>query len=436
MRNLIIGMTSLVLLGCSNTPEEVAKSPICHFDYTAHQATVTGYCQQPQADLPKTIPTQNLELTIRPHDEIPEVFWHQRGMEYSLNQQAKPAPLVFLIAGTGASYQSPNMLALRKSLYAAGNHVVSVSSPTYSNFIINASTLDNHLPGYLQQDAALLHSVLKKVEQQIKQETDIQITEYAITGYSLGGAHSAFVSHYDDTHDKHFNFQKVLLINPPASLYNSVKILDGYLDLKHKRREYNDMLNNVFDKLGEAYASQKTSQLNMDSLYEIFEDSDLTDEELKLLVGVSFRFSSADMIFAIDTTYNIGAVTYKNHEISKYESISHSQHRAFEIGFLDYFYQGMYPYYRDIEQDLTVETMIDRLSLHNIEDYLKNNKHIALVTNADDIILADGDLDYLSSVFTDRAQIFERGGHCGNMDREEFVTYLTQYFASNTQGVN
>jgi hypothetical protein len=50
------------------------------------------------------------------------------------------------------------------------------------------------------------------------------------------------------------------------------------------------------------------------------------------------------------------------------------------------------------------------------------------VTNQDDIILQTGEVDYLKSLFGDRAKIFPRGGHCGNFERQSFVEYLDTTF--------
>jgi hypothetical protein len=57
----------------------------------------------------------------------------------------------------------------------------------------------------------------------------VEVTDFFLTGYSLGAAQSAFVAKLDEE-DKVFNFRKVLLVNPPVSLYNSVQILDKMLE--------------------------------------------------------------------------------------------------------------------------------------------------------------------------------------------------------------
>jgi hypothetical protein len=50
--------------------------------------------------------------------------------------------------------------------------------------------------------------------------------------------------------------------------------------------------------------------------------------------------------------------------------------------------------------------------------------------NADDIILAPGELEYLEQVFGDRAQIYPTGGHCGNMDYRDNVAYMMNFFSA------
>ena len=45
-----------------------------------------------------------------------------------------------VIAGTGSSHRGAKMRMLEAAFYGAGFHVVSLSSPTYANFIITASS--------------------------------------------------------------------------------------------------------------------------------------------------------------------------------------------------------------------------------------------------------------------------------------------------------
>ena len=236
----------LALAGCANVPELFTEEKVltCDLPYTKYQATVTGYCQEPRANIPDVVPIINKAIELKPVDEIPEVFWFNKKLQYSIVKQESAAPLVFVIAGTGAKYDSPKMIDLQKVLYSQGYHVLSLSSPTFANFIVNATT-ERDIPGYLAKDAKTLYRVMKAAVEQVKTEESVEITSYALTGYSLGGAHSAFVSKLDEEQQV-FNFDKVLLINPPVSLYNSVAILDGYLNIKQDRENVLAMFDRVF----------------------------------------------------------------------------------------------------------------------------------------------------------------------------------------------
>lgn len=420
-----------LVVGFSVNASEDTNDEACHLEYTTYQATVTGYCQEARANLAAEIPLIEKLITIKPIESIPEVFWYSRQLKYSLVKQENLAsPVVFVIAGTGASHRSAKMQTLQKTLYGQGYHVISISSPTFANYIINATT-ENDITGDLEKDAQTLHKVMQQILAAVKQEDGIQPTSFSLTGYSLGGAHSAFIAQLDET-EKVFNFEKIVLINPPVSLYNSVQILDGYLDLENNRAAVVKMFNDVFERFAEAYASQESSKIGGDSIYKLFEGADLTEDQLKLLIGTSFRLSSTDMLFAIDVSRNIGAFTYKNHTISKFESTTHSMRRANEITFTDYFDRAVVPWEQEREPSVTKEQLIERLSLHSIEDYIKSNAKMAMVTNADDIILKEGEVEYLQEIFGERAKIFERGGHCGNMDRVSFVEYMKGQFVGGS----
>ncbi|MBA6329201.1 alpha/beta hydrolase [Colwellia sp. MB02u-6] len=417
----------IMLAACSSKQDEVVVSkPVCDLAYSSYQATVTGFCQEAAAKLPESLEIINKSITIKPLNEISEVFWFNKKMKYSLIKQEVSAPLIFIIAGTGASYDSVKMLSLQKSFFQQGYHVISLSSPTFANFIVNSPNTQ-YMPGDLAHDAEYLYQVMNLVWAQVQAQDAVEALSFSLTGYSLGGAHSAFIALLDEEKQA-FNFEKVLLINPPVSLYNSVSILDNYFDLGDNRPAAVAMLDDIFSRFSIAYSAQRSSKFDQGSIFSLFKNVALTEAELKLLIGASFRISSSDMIFAIDVSFNTGAITYKNHRISKLESLTHSMQRASDITFGNYFDRAMLPRAQREDASITKADLIERYSLHAIEDYLTASDKIYLVTNQDDIILQAGEVEYLQSIFTDRAKIFPRGGHCGNLDRLSFVQHLQTTF--------
>jgi hypothetical protein len=100
-------------------------------------------------------------------------------------------------------------------------------------------------------------------------------------------------------------------------------------------------------------------------------------------------------------------------------------------GFREYAENLLYPFFKRQEPNLTFHELIARSSLRSIENYLRNSDKIGLVTNIDDIILTNGDIDYFKQVFGSRAKIYPRGGHCGNMAYRDNVRYMVNFFKSN-----
>ncbi len=112
----------------------------------------------------------------------------------------------------------------RDFFFSVGFHAVSLSSPTFPNFMVSASTTG--VPGRTSQDAADLYRVMQLCMEQLQQR--IRISDLYFTGYSLGGWQSAFVARLDDQ-QKALGFRRVLMINPPVSLYKSSQVLDNML---------------------------------------------------------------------------------------------------------------------------------------------------------------------------------------------------------------
>jgi predicted alpha/beta-fold hydrolase len=222
------------------------------YDYpidNALAATVIGTPKDYVAVLPNKIRRSEKKVIVFPDREVKK-FIPRRALNYTLVRQKHAAPLVFSIAGTGASHRSAKMLLLEKAFFQAGFHVVSLPSPTYANFIVTAST--TQVPGHIVQDSADLYRVMELVHEQIRDR--VKVSEFYVTGYSLGGAQAAFVARLDEER-KAFNFKKVLMINPPVSLFNSVSILDRMLEenIPGGPNNFNAFFDDLMNEFTEVY---------------------------------------------------------------------------------------------------------------------------------------------------------------------------------------
>lgn len=390
-----------------------------------YEATVIGTPSLLQAALPNKINIKPLELTVFEDRKIPETLWYTKRLEYSLAAQKQKSPLVFAISGTGSSANAPGMQILQKALFQAGFHVISLPSPSHPNFVTSAST--HSVPGHVVEDSADLYRVIQLAWNQVRE--DIEVTNFYLTGYSLGGAQAAFVARLDDK-KQIFNFKKVLMINPPVSLYNSASILDELLanNIPGGMDHLNDFINRVIDRFTEIYRTDEQVEFNDEFLYKAYQQYQPSEETLAAVIGLSFRWAAANMIFVSDVITNSGYVKPKNLKLSLTDSLTNYFKVSLRIGFLDYFNEYLFPFFETHYPGLKRKQLIDSLSLKSIEAYLRENDKIAMVTNADDPILAPGELEYLREVFQSRAKIYPRGGHLGNMGYKDNVAYMVNFF--------
>ena len=418
---LLVLLVSVYLSAAAWADEEPYFFPYV----SAFEATVMESPPNFEAKLPKSVPTKVFKVFPFPQREIPGVFWYQDGLPCSLVRQKKQAPLVFIIAGTGARYNSSKMVTMQKALYQAGFHVISISSPTYLDFVVTASS--TMVPGHLVEDAKDLYRVMELAWQKV--QDDIDVSAFYLTGYSLGASQSAFVSLLDEE-KKVFNFKRVLLINPSVNLFNSVSILDQMLvdNVPGGLDNFNEFVQEVLTKFAEVSEKMGYVEFSTDYLYQVYKKYPFRQDFLATLIGFVFRMSSSSLIFAADVMNGGGYVVPTNVGMSNSTSLTPFAMVLFRTGFTDYFREYFYPYFREREPVLSQQELIERLSLKNIESYLRDTEKIGLMTNEDDIILAPGEIEYLSDVFGERARIYPTGGHCGNMNHPVNVVDMVKFF--------
>ena len=417
----------LLLISASGLALLVAKQAVAYgfpFDDPL-LATVVGTPSQYQAELPEHLPRRVRKLSLKPAAQIPDIFWHTRRLRYAFLQQRQPAPLIFLIAGTGGGHSGGSTNILQKIFFKAGFHVISLPSPTHLSFIVAAS--ETSVPGHAYQDAEDLYNAMGAAYKQVKDR--IEVTDVFLAGFSLGGFNSAFIAKLDNER-RLLNFKKVLLICPPVSLYNSVTILDSMFanNVPTDVAGLNAHIDNIFGRLSEIYSENLQIQFGEDFLYLLYQRFQPEQEVLAGLIGLAFRFASSNMAFTSDVMSNAGFLVRKNTQLNISTSLTNYAIMGFRVAFENYLDGIMLPYYNAREPRLTREGLIELSSLQEIESYLANADHIGMMTNADEIILAPGELDYLRELFGNRAMIYPRGGHCGNLAYADNVADMTAFF--------
>lgn len=355
---------------------------------------------------------------------IPENFWAVNKMGYRLARQRGEAPLLFIIAGTGAHYSSSHNEFLKRLFYGAGFHVVQLSSPTSYDFMAAASR--KATPGISSEDADDLYRAMQAVR---AQHPELKISDYYLTGYSLGALDAAFVSKLDETR-RSFNFKKVLMLNPPVNLYTSISTLDRLVQTNVEGvTNTTTFYELVLGKLSRYFEQHGYIDLNEAMLYDFQESRQrLTDEQMAMLIGTSFRFSAADIAFTSDLINRRGLITPPKFPMTDATSLTPFFKRALQCDFECYMEDQLIPLWRSQNEGKDLPQLINDISLYALEDYLHDSQKILVMHNADDLILGPGDLGFLRRTLGDRLLVYPRGGHCGNINYQVNSQAMLEFF--------
>ena len=389
-----------------------------------YSATIIGSATMMTSGVSENIPLKVYEIQIKDKKEIPDVFWYASKFKFSFSKQKnKKAPLIFVLAGTGSDYSATRVKFMQRIFHNAGYHTIAISSQMSQQFMISAST--NAIPGMLIRDNEDIYKAMKLAYNKIKDQVDV--TDFYIMGYSLGGANAAVLSYIDEK-EKSFNFKRVFMVNPPVELYDSAVKLDKYLDdyTGGKSAGIERLLNTTLARVKGGLTSEYAN-IGADTIYEIVKGDILSDAEKKAYIGLAFRLTSTDLNFISDFITKSHIYTKNPEKVDKFTNMKEYFKAVNFATFEDYVNKIGFPYYKKYNKDFTIEDLKREASLRVIEDYLRTSPKIAAVTNADELILNEKDIDYLKDVFKDRLIIYPKGGHCGNMFYKENVDVMLKF---------
>jgi len=389
-----------------------------------YSATIIGSATMMTPGVSENIPLKVYEIQIKDKKEIPDVFWYASKFKFSFSKQKnKKAPLIFVLAGTGSDYSAIRVKFMQRIFHDAGYHTIAISSQMSQQFMISAST--NAIPGMLIRDNEDIYKAMKLAYNKIKDQVDV--TDFYIMGYSLGGANAAVLSYIDEK-EKAFNFKRVFMVNPPVELYDSAVKLDKYLDdyTGGKSAGIERLLNTTLARVKGGLTSEYAN-IGADTIYEIVKGDILSETEKKAYIGLAFRLTSTDLNFISDFITKSHIYTKNPEKVDKFTNMKEYFKAVNFATFEDYVNKIGFPYYKKYNKNFTIEDLKREASLRVIEDYLRTSPKIAAVTNADELILNEKDIDYLKDIFKDRLIIYPKGGHCGNMFYKENVDVMVKF---------
>ena len=389
-----------------------------------YSATIIGSASMMTEGVSENIPLKVYGIQIKDKKDIPDVFWYASKFKFSFSKQKnKKAPLIFVLAGTGSDYSTTRVKFMQRIFHDAGYHTIAISSQMSQQFMISASS--NSVPGLLLEDNEDIYKAMKLAYNKIKDQ--VEVTDFYIMGYSLGGSNAAVLSYIDEK-EKAFNFKRVFMVNPPVNLYDSAVKLDKYLEdyTGGKSAGIEKLLNTTLAKIKGGLTSEYAN-IGADTIYNIVKGDILSDAEKKAYIGLAFRLASTDLNFISDFITKSHIYTKNPEKVDKYTNMKEYFKAVNFATFEDYVNKIGFPYYKKHNKDYAIEDLKREASLKVIEDYLRTSPKIAAVTNADELILNEKDFAFLKDVFKDRLVIYPKGGHCGNMFYKENVDVMLKF---------
>ncbi len=400
-------------------------------DSAALRATVYGTPPQDLAPVPETVPLQEINIALPWKPPVPEVFWFNRRLRAWFAEQDGPAPLAILISGTGSDGNTAKISMLRATLYGAGYHVLSLPSPTFPGFIVAASSTG--VAGDLRQDSRDLYAAMQQIIAHLPHR--IRITDIDVVGYSLGAANAAVVKSIDETEAK-LKIHRVVMINPPVSLFGSIDRLDKLFAVSIGPGDAG--IENLYRKLYIRLANyyRATEKVHIDDTDVLAAAGSVlkTDADFQAAIALTFRIALINVFFAGDLYAHTGVVVDPKHPPRVGDPLEQITRTLRDKPFSEYFEKVFAPYYLARRPDATPQSLLAGSRLDIIADNLRNNPDYFAQTNSDDVILDKPELAWLKETLGERIVVYDHGGHLGNLGDKRQIADMLDMLAGRWKG--
>ncbi|MFK8139159.1 MAG: hypothetical protein AB8E15_12430 [Bdellovibrionales bacterium] len=340
----------------------------------------------------------------------------------SIQKNQKKAPLMIVLGGLGSSATSGTSKHYQSIAYKLGMHSIGVSSPFFWRY--NTSESGHATPGYFERDRAEFYEYLIRVTKRVAKKRGVQFSEINLVGYSMGALQAVFLSELDDEKQS-FNFQKIVLVNPPIDLYESTSKLDALLATWQNLSSAEKNLNKQ-KLLREGYLAIKKHDKGV-SLKQIIDEIELSTSEFKETIGMSFLETLENLVLTTELVNRRGTIELYPDHYSPQPALD----QARQFTFIRYFNEILFPEISIYAKSNDKDYLVSKMGLLLKGDYIRSNDRIRIQHNSDDIIISASDIGWIESSFpANRRVIYPRGGHLGNVwfptNVADFIRLITQ----------
>jgi pimeloyl-ACP methyl ester carboxylesterase len=373
----------------------------------------------PAAYHPQRVTYRVSQLEIRPDRRNVPRLERKHKVVLAVFAHPQPAPLVFVVPGVGGFSLNEAALMLAEDLHGMGFHAVTLPDPLSWQYALGVS--ESTLPGYLPLDAAEYYELLKRVAAHVTTAHQLRITGYSLVGHSFGGLLAAFVAPVDREH-RAFQFDRLILINPAIDIPHAIRVVDGFFE--SGRSILQSRRNRISSAMVDGVIKLRNRALTDELVRHTPEQWNFSDDEMKWMIGQSFRSATVNTIFA---SRQIGAMRVSGHSGSAGRA---PVDPAGLFSFRHYLSELVFPALRRSGHvHLSDEQLFERGSLSTLAPELRANSRLYVMENSDDFLARPEDLEALRSWLGDRLYLYPLGGHLGNLwfgkNREDLRRIMT-----------
>lgn len=298
-------------------------------------------------------------------------------------------------------------LYISELAYRNGYTVITLTSSTHWSFALAVSSSGR--AGHLPADSKDLYQAIKVIKTRLEKKFQITPSAWSLLGTSYGALDSSFLF-AQDLDEKIFQFQSLILINPPLSRSTATSKSDQYFEQGQQWPEEKQK----FLQFDFFHRSQLIN-FHFGSLktYEDLESTfPMTEIELSWLLGKSFRDVVLNSAYVSNLLANI--------ETSSYEE-------AFQGSITNYIREYLYKKYYDAQTEedyLKLEqqsSLSYALSKNNSE--ILNTKKVVLFHSTNDYLSFPENQSVLDELNVEK-HIYPFGGHVGMIVDDTIVKDL------------
>lgn len=388
---------------------------------SSERATLTAVAVYDGGIQPQKIEVKIKHPKHRRHRELELSFVHAPN---SSNKN-----LVVILSGLGADDASQQSRFLAWKALEMGYSAIILPSPITPEFARVVSR--DGLVGVTPNDSEEIYETLLLIRAKLEKK-GYAFPGMSLLGYSHGALVAAFLKKREQER-RQLNITTSLLINPPVDLLYGMRMIDQRAKLADSTSFLRWVKIALRGKsLISKYKKIPTTSKSSQGFIEALKISDL---EVSGLIGKGLSMGLGDVILAGQEITDIGVLPEDGMEgsaVKRYQDSARAK-AANKLNFTQYLENfltfGYDPYTR--------ASKIDQLnvicSLPAVADIAsRENGEIFVMHNADDFLLREGDIEWLESTFGDRALIYPRGGHMGNIWYPDNVKAIQNWLLSNT----